>query len=537
MKKIISFSLYGNKPNFQVGAVVNVLEAKRLYPDWKCRFYTTDDEGICKQLEYLGAEIIRMDDWPDGEMFWRFLAIDDADICISRDADSTVNEREVGAVNEWLESDYQWHSMHDHKNHRKYSIMGGMWGCKQYGDFIPESIAQKVPEEVYIFDFRRKSMREHINEWIESGGKTVGRNWDQIFLGYLYENKAQTNIMWHGSWVNSSGNPFPDHVPCRYGNFVGDYSFWEKGWKGFVNGDRAVSKLFTEKNLPPKQHSEGLLEYPKPPEALYNRVLDRVIVSCDSHPNYLDFWPLAAAAWDKMGVKTTLIVVERPEENIQVDESIGDVIRLELQDESIHTAFAAQAVRLLAPCLYLGENITLADIDIIPLNKEYFFKNLCRGSEDSFIEYRHGCVGSDQVAMCWNAAKGSVWSDIFGISATMENYQDVFVDRLKEWNPQNYKPVSEGACNAWFTDQKLLYKYLSAWSGKHVKLADHICGHRRLDHRIKHITGMHDNYTDFCPRRPVEHNLAYRGRPDLDNIDTIKHVFDWYKIPWRYNDK
>jgi len=27
MKKIISFSLYGNKPNFQVGAVVNVLEA------------------------------------------------------------------------------------------------------------------------------------------------------------------------------------------------------------------------------------------------------------------------------------------------------------------------------------------------------------------------------------------------------------------------------------------------------------------------------------------------------------------------------
>ena len=73
MKKIISFSLYGNKPNFQVGAVVNVLEAKRLYPDWKCRFYTTDDESICKQLEYLGAEIVRMDDWPEGQMFWRFL--------------------------------------------------------------------------------------------------------------------------------------------------------------------------------------------------------------------------------------------------------------------------------------------------------------------------------------------------------------------------------------------------------------------------------------------------------------------------------
>ena len=123
MKKIISFSLYGIKPNFQVGAVVNVLEAKRLYPDWKCRFYTTDDDAICKQLEYLGAEIVRMDDWPDGEMFWRFLAVDDADVCISRDCDSVVNEREVGAVKEWLEQDYQWHGMHDHRLHKKFSMM------------------------------------------------------------------------------------------------------------------------------------------------------------------------------------------------------------------------------------------------------------------------------------------------------------------------------------------------------------------------------------------------------------------------------
>ena len=189
MKKIISFSLYGNKPNFQVGAVVNVLEAKRLYPDWKCRFYTTDDEGICKQLEYLGAEIVRMDDWPEGNMFWRFLAVDDADICLSRDSDSVVSEREVGAVEEWLQSDYQWHAMHDHHLHRKVSIMGGMWGCKHYGDKIPESRAQ---EGAYFFDFHNgKSMKQHIEEWISEGRPTVGRNWYQKFLGYIYEKKAQ----------------------------------------------------------------------------------------------------------------------------------------------------------------------------------------------------------------------------------------------------------------------------------------------------------------------------------------------------------
>jgi hypothetical protein len=237
MKKIISFSLYNNVPAFQVGAVVNVIEAKRLYPHWKCRFYTTDDEGICKQLEYLGAEVIRMDDWPDGHMFWRFLAVDDADVCLSRDCDSIVNEREVSAVNEWLDTDYQWHGMHDHRLHRKVSMMGGMWGYRHFGSSCPAGLAEKG---AYFFDFHNdKSMRQHIEEWLAVSEErtTVGRNWDQEFLGYIYENKAQTNIMWSGGWVNAAGNHFPPHYPMRYGGFVGDYSFWSGGWKGWVYGD------------------------------------------------------------------------------------------------------------------------------------------------------------------------------------------------------------------------------------------------------------------------------------------------------------
>lgn len=255
MKKIISFSLYGNKPNFQVGAIVNTIEAKRLYPDWKCRFYTTDDDDICKQLEYLGAEIVRMDvdpnnidsknlNWPEGGMFWRFLAVDDADICLSRDADSVVSERELGAVNEWLKADYQWHAMHDHRLHQKASIMGGMWGYRHYGDHTPEKRAQ---EQAYFFNFRSKPMKTYIDEWLakKEDRTTVGREWDQLFLGdMIYKGKAQTNIMWHGPWVNATGNPFPSHVPCRYGNFVGDYSFHEGGWHGSVFGDKDLKKLW-----------------------------------------------------------------------------------------------------------------------------------------------------------------------------------------------------------------------------------------------------------------------------------------------------
>ena len=244
MKKIISFSLYGNKPNFQVGAIVNVLEAKRLYEGWTCRFYTTDNDGICKQLEYLGAEIVRMDDWPEGQMFWRFLAVDDADVCLSRDADSVVNEREVGAVNEWLENtDCQWHAMHDHKHHQKVSIMGGMWGYRRY-DGTPEERQKLAESGVYFFDFKNPetSMRNHIKNWLskKDGNRktTVGRNWDQIFLGHIYATGASTHLMWSGGWKNAKGNRFPLHYPVRYGGFVGDYSFRELSrWKGWAHGD------------------------------------------------------------------------------------------------------------------------------------------------------------------------------------------------------------------------------------------------------------------------------------------------------------
>jgi hypothetical protein len=239
MKKIISFSLYGNKPNFQVGAVVNVLEAKRLYPDWKCRFYTTDDESICKQLEYLGAEIVRMDDhWMNqgysyGSL-WRFLAVDDADICIFRDTDSVVNERELEAVNEWLGTDNQWHVMHDHDHHKGSKIMAGMFGYR---------CCDTDHSNKHVFDFKNNdNMLGLIKDWL-NGSTNRSKSFDQRFLGDVIHPKINNNVLSHGVY----GKPFPEHAPCRYGNFIGDYSFWTGGWKEFVNGDIDVQEFYRNK--------------------------------------------------------------------------------------------------------------------------------------------------------------------------------------------------------------------------------------------------------------------------------------------------
>jgi len=134
MKKIITFSLWGDNPKYTHGAIRNADLAMDIYPGWICRYYTGKSvpQHIIDELRLrTNTEIIEMDedgDW--NSMFWRFYAIDDdIDVMLSRDADSRLTIRERLCVDEFLLSDRQFHSMIDHPFHN--GIMGGMWGAKK----------------------------------------------------------------------------------------------------------------------------------------------------------------------------------------------------------------------------------------------------------------------------------------------------------------------------------------------------------------------------------------------------------------------
>ncbi|WP_316838058.1 hypothetical protein [Pedobacter nutrimenti] len=132
MKKIISFSLWGENPMYWVGALKNIQLAEVLYPDWVCRFYVDarSSTALIKSIDQANCEMILME--PSEEfagLFWRFYAAEDADVMICRDADSRLSKREVDAVKEWLDTDHHFHVMRDHPQHTAL-IMGGMWGCR-----------------------------------------------------------------------------------------------------------------------------------------------------------------------------------------------------------------------------------------------------------------------------------------------------------------------------------------------------------------------------------------------------------------------
>ena len=149
-KKVISFSVYGDKPVYWIGAEKNVELAKEIYPDWVCRFYCGPEVPNLEKLKSLDCEVLVVES-KIPPMYWRFFAVDDpgVSVFISRDTDSLVNSREKAAVDEWIASDKIMHMMHDNLAGHWSPVMGGMRGIKTPIEF-------NMTEELLKFTGARK---------------------------------------------------------------------------------------------------------------------------------------------------------------------------------------------------------------------------------------------------------------------------------------------------------------------------------------------------------------------------------------------
>lgn len=134
MKRIISYSLYGNNPLYLIGAIRNAEDVSVFFPGWQARFYVGSSIApeIQEKLLELGAEVVPLSGREDASaMFWRFKVFCDPEVewTIIRDSDSRLSLRESAAVSEWLASGKDFHIMRDHPAHN-CAILGGLWGAR-----------------------------------------------------------------------------------------------------------------------------------------------------------------------------------------------------------------------------------------------------------------------------------------------------------------------------------------------------------------------------------------------------------------------
>ncbi len=190
MKKLISFSLWGNNKKYTIGAIKNSELAQTFYPDWKCRFYCANDvpSDIIYELENFSTnEVIKLNEVGNWKFTTkRFLPMSENGIerIIFRDTDSRFSKREVEAVKEWEKNNTILHVMKDHPYHGGFPILAGMFGI--LGDYIPNISA--------MLDIYEREINEQYH-------------YDQIFLAKYIWTLFKNNVTIHDEFF--SNKPFP----------------------------------------------------------------------------------------------------------------------------------------------------------------------------------------------------------------------------------------------------------------------------------------------------------------------------------------
>tara|TARA_A100001515_G_C4586296_1_gene214601 strand:- start:362 stop:1171 length:810 start_codon:yes stop_codon:yes gene_type:complete len=252
MKKIIAYSLWGNDPMYNIGAIKNAKLALEFYPDWISRFYvglSVSRDTVVQLTQIPNTEVVvvkESNDWTG--MFWRFFGIDDSDVILFRDADSRLSQREVSANNEFLASDKVLHIMRDHPYHTE-RIMGGMWGVKSK-PFI-EILRDKF-EGVSGLSFF-----EIVEMWKKTTKNTLNeKGIDQVFLRGIYKTMYQYSYI-HDSFPNYNAHS-NRHPTVSVTGHVAEFStgFPSK----YQNKNDFVGQVFDENDVPVEEYGDILIE-------------------------------------------------------------------------------------------------------------------------------------------------------------------------------------------------------------------------------------------------------------------------------------
>jgi hypothetical protein len=199
MRKIISFSIWGNNPKYTVGAIRNAQLAQIYFPDWECYFYYDSSvPGIVISAldQFTNSKTIKVEDGTFGA-FWRFRAMENNTIVISRDTDSRLSEREKVIVSNWENDNTKLCVIRDHINHYEFPILAGMWGIRD--GLLPADVEyishydtthKYLMDQYYLRDiiwpkYQMDSSQFGIKEtaWMRSSYLSIGKN----FIGQTYD--------------------------------------------------------------------------------------------------------------------------------------------------------------------------------------------------------------------------------------------------------------------------------------------------------------------------------------------------------------
>ena len=143
--------------------------------------------------------------------------------------------------------------------------------------------------------------------------------------------------------------------------------------------------------------------------------INKAIVSSNNNPLYLDFWPIVRNAWLRLDITPVLVLIG---EHNGITNDNGGIIHRIKEVPNVDSGFQAQISRMYVPKLYANDVCITSDIDMLPINYNYFH-NFEQYNEDQILILSADATDfSGRYPMCYNVAKGEMYNKILDLECT-----------------------------------------------------------------------------------------------------------------------
>lgn len=159
--------------------------------------------------------------------------------------------------------------------------------------------------------------------------------------------------------------------------------------------------------------------------------INKSIVATDNNKLYFDCLPLIAEGWGKMGnIETVVAAIGK----FELNEKDATILNFD-EIEGIPTGFIAQVIRFILPAFFPEEICITSDIDMLPLSKNYFVKEIEKYPSDSILILTSDAYGVDnKFPMCYIVAKGKYFKLLIGLNDVRKETINNFIIELYNKN-------------------------------------------------------------------------------------------------------
>ena len=200
-----------------------------------------------------------------------------------------------------------------------------------------------------------------------------------------------------------------------------------------------------------------------------------VVISSNYNPLYFQFIPIVCTAWKSFGINPILtLVTDKPEKDWKWIEEFAE-IRHYPERNDLDPGIWSKLARFFSYYENLETKQMITDLDLLPLNKEYFHKlyeyknDILVITDDPFIEGHLRGRPYDEYPMlagCYQLATGKVWKEIMNPNNLsnddlINSFKGVWRFRINEDILQPYNVFSE---------DELMRRLIYNWSPDKTKI-------------------------------------------------------------------